>query len=324
MATRSTTPAFFVREIPVFGDLILAPMDGISDLPFRSLARRLGSAMSYTEFINARDVLEGHPHLDRRLAFANFERPVVFQIFDDDPERMTAAALKLMEFEPDIIDVNLGCSAKTVTGRGAGAALLREPRKIEQIFARLSAILPVPVTAKIRLGWDDASRNYLLVAKIIAENGGQLIAVHGRTKQQGYAGEADWEAIAEVKQAVKIPVIANGDVRSVKDIENIRLRTGCDAVMIGRAAIGNPWLFSRRELSEISPDQILERLLELFTGMVSFYGEERGVLLFRKFSKRILSGLGMPGEQIRQLITSVDPAAIRYSLEALFSRHSVY
>lgn len=323
MTGQFNTPKFFIREIPVFGDLILAPMDGISDFPFRSLARRLGSAMSYTEFINARDVLEKHPYLSRRLVYAEYERPVVYQIFDDEPERLLAAAERLMDYAPDIIDVNLGCSAKTVTGRGAGAALLREPRKIEQIFSRLTKSLPVPVTAKIRLGWDEGSRNYLQVARIIAENGGQLIAVHARTKMQGYSSQADWDAIAEVKQAVNIPVIANGDVQTVADIEHIYHRTGCDGVMIGRAAIGNPWIFSRRELKDVPYNEVRAELLSLFSQMQSFYGEDRGVFLFRKFSKRILVGLGVSPEKVASLITNPDAGEVLRSLEEMLQPHAV-
>ncbi|RPJ48007.1 MAG: tRNA-dihydrouridine synthase family protein, partial [Chloroflexi bacterium] len=212
----SPTPTFWVREIPVYGDLILSPMDGYSDLPFRALARSLGSAMSYTEFISAIDVTGGrHPHMERKLKYLESERPVVFQIFDDDPDRLVRAALKLRPRNPDIIDINMGCSAKCVSGRGAGAGLLRTPEKIAQIFSRLTRELDIPITGKIRLGWDDTSRNYLDTARIIEDNGGSLIAVHGRTKAQGYTGTADWDAIAEVRQAVSVPVIANGDVKTV-------------------------------------------------------------------------------------------------------------
>lgn len=310
-------PAFTVRDIPVFGDLILAPMDGISDLPFRTLTRRLGSAMSYTEFINARDVLEGHPHLSRRLEYEEFERPVVFQIFDDDPERMLKAAESLMAYNPDILDVNLGCSAKTVVNRGAGAALLRDPHRIARIFANLSSALPLPVTAKIRLGWDGHSLNFLEVARIIEDNGGQLIAVHGRTKQQAYSGEADWDAIAQVKQAVKVPVIANGDVRNVQDIEAIKLKTGCDGIMIGRAAIGNPWLFARRNIEDVPSTEVITVLEELLRSMLTYYGDERGVLLFRKFSKRILSAIETTPSEIQNIITDINARQVFEKLHDL-------
>src|SRR5512133_2104183 len=144
--TEGRTPTFMVRNIPIYGDTILSPMDGYSDMPFRSLARRLGSAMSYTEFINAIEVVYGHPHLEQKLSYLESERPVVYQIFDDDPDRLVKAALKLRRRNPDIIDVNMGCSARTVSARGAGAGLLRTPEKIAEIFSRLTKELDIPVT----------------------------------------------------------------------------------------------------------------------------------------------------------------------------------
>ncbi len=236
----SISPVFTIKQIPVYGDLILAPMDGYSDRPFRSLCRELGSAVSYTEFINALDVLQGHPLLEKRLAFLPEERPVAFQIFDSEPGRLLDAALRLQAYQPDIIDINMGCSVQKVSARGAGAGLLREPEKVARIMALLTAALNVPVTAKIRLGWDEQRRNYLEIAQAVEENGGSLLAVHARTRAQAYSGQADWEAIAEIKQAVKIPVVANGDVRTVADIERIKQVTGCEAVMIGRAGGGQP------------------------------------------------------------------------------------
>ncbi len=303
--TESINPAFWVKDIPVFGDVILSPMDGYSDMPFRSLARRLGSAMSYTEFINAIDVLNGHPFLEQKLRFLESERPVVFQVFDDDPDRLVKAVLKLVPRHPDIIDINMGCSARTVSARGAGAGLLRTPEKIAQIFSRLSRALEIPVTGKIRLGWDDASRNYLQIARIIEDNGGQLLAVHGRTKLQGYTGEADWDAIAEVRQAVSIPVIANGDVKTVADIERVKSHTHCHGVMIARAAIGNPWIFSRLDRENVPPDLLRETMLEHLESMRSFYGAEHGLVFFRKHVSRYLTPYRL-GRELRQAImTSV-------------------
>ncbi len=305
--TASQTPTFWVQNLPVYGDLILSPMDGYSDLPFRGLARRLGSAMSYTEFINAIDVLFGHPHLEQRLTFLESERPVVFQIFDDDPDRLVQAAHKLRKRNPDVIDVNMGCSARSVSGRGAGAGLLRAPEKIAQIFNRLTRELDIPITGKIRLGWDDASRNYLQVARIIEDNGGQMIAVHGRTKKQGYTGLADWDAIAEVRQAVSIPVIANGDVKTVADIDRIKAHTGCNAVMIARAAIGNPWIFSRLDRERVPVATLRETMLIHLSSMLEFYGPDRGLVLFRKYAARYLSPYGLEGDFRQTLMTSETP-----------------
>jgi tRNA-dihydrouridine synthase B len=218
----ATTPSFYINNLPIYGDLILAPMDGFSDLPFRSICREMGSAMSYTEFISAVNVSqqeELNPAIIRKLSYLPEERPVVYQLFDNDPDSLLEAALRLQERGPDVIDINMGCSVRSVSGRGAGAGLLRSPIKIAHIFRKLSQALEVPITGKIRLGWDEEARNYLLVARIIEENGGALVAVHARTRAQGYSGEADWEAIAEVKQAISIPVIGNGDVRTVSDID---------------------------------------------------------------------------------------------------------
>jgi tRNA-dihydrouridine synthase B len=301
---RPRTPGFFIREIPIYGDVILAPMDGYSDMPFRSLARELGSAMSYTEFINAIDVIYTHPHLEEKLAFLENERPIVFQVFDDDPDRLVKAVLKLSLRRPDIIDINMGCSAKCVSGRGAGAGLLRTPEKIALIFKRLSQALDIPVTGKIRLGWDENSLNYLDVARIIEDNGGQMIAVHGRTRAQAYSGQADWEAIARVKQAVAIPVIANGDVRTVADIDRIKALTGCDGVMIARAAIGNPWIFSRIDRDQVSADLLKQTMHQHLERMLSFYGAERGQVLFRKYASRYLLPYRLSGELRQSIMTS--------------------
>jgi len=296
-------PIFYIGGIPVYGDAILSPMDGFSDLPFRRICRQLGSAMSYTEFINAMDILEGHPYIHKRLAFLPEEHPVVFQIFDNDPDRLLEAALRLQEKRPAIIDINMGCSAKTVSGRGAGAGLLQTPLKVARIFRRLTKALEVPVTAKIRLGWDDDSRNYLLIARIVEENGGALVAVHGRTRQQKYSGNADWDAIAEVRQTLAIPVIANGDIVSPEDIERAREHTGCPAVMVGRGAIGNPWIFDRRTRDQVPPEEARQVILQHLELSLDFYGPERGLVLFRKHASRYISPYRLPGALRQSLLT---------------------
>ncbi|MHB0923414.1 MAG: tRNA dihydrouridine synthase [Bellilinea sp.] len=319
-STINPVPDFYIREIPIFGRIILAPMDGVSDLPFRSLARRLGSAISYTEFINAIDIVNGHPDLARRVQYAEFERPIAFQIFDDDPVRIVDAAQMLLAYHPDIIDVNLGCSAKCVTNRGAGAALLRDPKKIGEIFSNLTRSLPVPVTGKIRLGWDDTSLNYLEVARTIQDNGGSLVSVHGRTRVQGYTGSARWEPIREIKQALIIPVVANGDISAVSDIDNVFQLTGCDAVMIGRAALENPWLFSRLDRAEVRADTVQELMVEHLQASLAYYGDDRGIVLFRKYAKRLLQPYELPTEQMKNLLTLIDPNEFMNGLNLIFQQ----
>lgn len=311
-------PDFYVREVPIYGTTILAPMDGVSDKPFRNLAKKFGSAMSYTEFINAIDIIQGHPDIPRRLEFTEFERPVVFQIFDDDPVRIVDAAEMLLTYHPDILDVNLGCSAKCVTNRGAGAALLRNPAVIARIFRNMVDTLPIPVTGKIRLGWDDQSLNYLEIARIIQDNGGSLVAVHGRTRMQGYTGSARWKPIHEIKQALKIPVIANGDIATTADIAAVKELTGCDAVMIGRAALGNPWIFSGRDREDIQPDEVKETLLVQLNTMLEYYGCERGLVLFRKYAKRLLEPYELERNQQLEFLTVQDASVFTEKIETLF------
>lgn len=297
--TGSESVHFQVREIPVYGDLILSPMDGYSDLPFRLLCRELGSAMSYTEFVNVDALRLGDPRPNaiawRKLRYDPTEHPMTFQIYGHDEDRIVDTAIRLQDHRPDLIDINMGCYVKDVAERGAGSGMLRDPAKIGRIFARLSKSLHVPVTGKIRLGWDDSSRNHVTVARILEENGASLIAVHGRTKEQAYKGEADWNAIAEVKQAVKIPVIGNGDVRTVADIDRIKAHTHCDGVMIGRGAIGNPWIFSRKDRADVSFDDKIALMRRHFALNLDFYGEKIGLILFRKHAARYLHS--MPGEK---------------------------
>jgi tRNA-dihydrouridine synthase B len=297
--------SFLIRTIPVRGDAILAPMDGFSDLPYRSLCRAFGSALSYTPFVNAMEILAGQPRSLRLLDFLPTERPVVFQLFDSDEERLLKAAQSVLDLQPDILDINMGCSVRSVSGRGAGAGLLQDPRKVARIISSLSRALPVPVTAKIRLGWDDRSLNYIEVARAVADHGGSLIAVHARTRQQRYTGRADWDAIAAVRAAVSIPVIGNGDVLRVEDIQRMRDHTGCDGVMIGRGAIGNPWIFQRRDRHQVPSTEIVAAIRQHARVMVSYYGERDGLVLFRKHLVRYLQPLAVSEETRAALLSTI-------------------
>jgi tRNA-dihydrouridine synthase B len=313
----SVSPSFHVGVVAVYGDAILAPMDGYSDWPFRSICRSLGSAMSYSEFVKVEHVLHSSRHTKARLYYEQAERPVVFQLYGDDVEQIVEAALAVQELCPDIIDINMGCPAKSVAARGAGVGLMRTPLKIARLFRKLSAVLRVPVTGKIRLGWEDM-RTYKLVARIVEENGGALIAFHGRTKEQSYGGQANWDAIAEVKAAVQIPVIGNGDVKTVADIDRMKQYTGCEGVMIGRAAIANPWIFSRLDREQVSPDQVHEIVRQHLERNVKFYGPEDGQRLFRKHAVQYLLMRTLTREDRKRILQVRPPAEFMQLLEQIY------
>jgi nifR3 family TIM-barrel protein len=294
----SALPCFFVRDVPILGDRILSPMDGYSDLPFRLICRELGSAMSYTEFVSVDELQSRKPTVKawQKLRFAPSERPMTFQIYGHDEDRLVDTAVRLQEFGPDIIDINMGCYVKKISERGAGSGMLCQPAKIGRVFSRLAHALSVPVTGKIRLGWDETTRNYLTVAHILEDSGASLIAVHGRTRAQAYKGSADWDAIAEIKQSVHLPITGNGDVRTVADIARLRAHTGCDAVMIGRAAIGNPWIFSGLDREQVSLEAKVALLRRHLALNLDFYGPQVGLVLFRKHAARYIQNL--PGEEV--------------------------
>ncbi len=287
-------PTFWVRDVPVYGDTILAPMARFSDVPYRAVCRAYGSAMNYTEFVSVDSLLGPRNPMWRRLDIkAGGEKPMVFQIFGYDTQRIVQAAQRIEGWGADIIDINMGCSVPQVCEQGAGVGMMRNPKQVADVFGQLSARLSVPVTGKIRLGWDASSRNYLEIARIMEENGAALIAVHGRTKVQGYGGEADWEAIAALKQAVSVPVIGNGDVKSVADIGRMKAATGCEAVMVGRVAIGNPWIFAHQDRGALRFTDITAVIRLHLQEMLAYYGEDKGLLRFRPHLRRYFSGLAL-------------------------------
>jgi nifR3 family TIM-barrel protein len=314
----TNSPAFFIRDIPIYGDAILAPMDGYSDWPFRSLCREFGSAMSYTEFVQVEKILSKSKQPAKKLYFQEIERPVTFQLYGDNPDKILEAALIVQDWNPDFIDVNMGCPAKTISHRGAGVGMMKSPLKIARTFKKLSAKLKVPVTGKIRLGWE-RNKNYKLIARIVEECGGSLIAIHGRTKEQSYGGNANWDAIAEVKAAVKIPVIGNGDVKRVEDIERMKHHTGCDAVMIGRAALANPWIFSKLNREQVTSEQVRETVRRHLAKSIEFYGEEDGQRLFRKYAVQYLLMKTLDRETRKQILKPMPSAEFLEMLNQVYA-----
>jgi tRNA-dihydrouridine synthase B len=313
------TPRFKIGDVPIDGDLILAPMDGFTDQPFRGICRKLGSAMSVTEFINSLDVLTEHPRYHHRLAFKPFHRPLSLQMLGDDAIQILRATEQLLpQVQPDIIDINLGCQSKNVTSRGAGAALMREPEKIAEIFKMMTDTFDLPISGKIRLGWNEDHLNYLEVAKTIQDNGGAMVAVHGRTRAQAYRGQARWEPIREVKAALSIPVIGNGDVRTIEDIRQIKALTHCDGVMIGRAAVGNPWIFSGINREDVPLEFAQKVILEHFHAILGFFGD-RGVITFRKYLKAYLKPFALSRDELLILLKSKDHAFVEDEIKKIFN-----
>ncbi len=311
---------FSIGKVCIDRPLIQAPLDGWTNEPFRRITRELGSPVSITEFINGLDIVHKTPNLPQRIAFRKEERPIVFQLFDDDPERLIESACILEDrCHPDIFDVNMGCSARQVANRGAGAGLLRFPEKINKIISGMTERLSTPVTAKIRLGWDSDSINYLEVGKIVEDCGAALITLHARTRKQEYSGQADWSAIRELKAALSIPVVGNGDVETIADAERMLRETGCDAVMVGRAMLRNPWIFAGYDFDEVPQDLFQDICRKHLQYNIEYYGEQWGCVTFRKFAKRYLSRMEVSKEDMQRLMTTDDPETFRRYFNILLS-----
>ncbi|MGM0400056.1 MAG: tRNA dihydrouridine synthase DusB [Chloroflexota bacterium] len=310
------SPSFKIGNISIYGDTILAPLSGYSDTPFRLLCRRFGSAMSYVPCVSDNEVIHRSPRKPDPLHFAEKERPVVIQLLSKDAEMLLRATKKLLERNPDIIDINLGCPARRVTSGGRGAALLRYPDKVGHMIKTLTREIPLPITAKIRLGWDEESLNYLEIAHVLETNGIAAIAVHGRTRAQGYSGEANWQAIAEIEETVEVPVLGNGDVRKVEDICAMKQVTNCDAVLIGRAAIGNPWIFAGRNADEVSHDERLQVISDHLKAMIAHHGERFGLVRFRKHVVKYIRTLPGAAALRTKLVTCETPEALMNTLES--------
>ena len=309
-------PAFRLGDTEVLGRLVLAPMSGYNDQPFRRLCRRFGASLVYTGLISSNAIVygrraHGNARTEHMLQFHPEERPVVCQLFDS---MIIEAAQQVEGLGVAAIDINLGCPTPKVAGSGAGASMLRDVGSIARLFAGLTRTLSVPASGKIRLGLDDDSRNYLDAARAIADNGAALIAVHGRTAMQAYRGSADWQAIAEVRRAVDIPVLASGDVKEPGDVERILAATGCDGVMIGRAAIGNPWIFQGFGRGEIPWTERALVVQEHLQMMLAFHGAHQGVRRFRKHLREYLASSGISRRERARLLACDDPEELREGL----------
>lgn len=279
-----------IGNVTLENNLILAPMAGVTDLPFRLLCKEQGAGLLCMEMVSAKAILYKNKNTEELLTIDPRENPVSLQLFGSDPDIMGEIAKQIEERPFDILDINMGCPVPKVVNNGEGSALLKNPELIREIVTQVSHAVKKPVTAKIRIGFEGYPVDPVEIAKIIEDSGAAAVAVHGRTRQQYYAGEADWDTIRRIKEAVSIPVIGNGDVDSPKKAEKLVRETGCDGVMIGRAVRGNPWIFREMNhyfttgelLQRPSWEEIKEMILRHTRMQIELKGEFTGIREMRK------------------------------------------
>lgn len=288
-----------IGTVKLANPVILAPMAGVTDLPFRLLVKEMGCGLVYTEMVSDKGLIYQNEHTLEMLKIDERERPVTLQIFGSEPDPMAKAAKIVEKAGADIIDINMGCPTLKIVKNGEGSALMRTPELAYSIIASVVEAVNIPVTVKIRKGWDDSSVNAVEMAMLAEKAGAAAVSVHGRTREQFYSGEADWSIIKAVKENVAIPVNGNGDVRTPEDAVRLRSETGCDGIMIGRAAQGNPWLF-RQVTHYLSTGKLLpgptmaerfEMTLRHLEMLVAYKGEHIGIREMRRHAAWYTKGL---------------------------------
>ncbi|MCX7929894.1 MAG: tRNA dihydrouridine synthase DusB [Chlorobi bacterium] len=318
-----------IGSLDIEQGILLAPMEDVSDSPFRRICRHFGADIVYTEFISSDGLVRNAPRSFQKLKIQPEEHPIAVQIFGGDIPTMVEAARVAMQSNPDFLDINCGCWVKNVVARNAGAALLKDPPRMVAMARALVEAVPLPVTVKTRLGWDRTSIVICDVARMLEDVGIAALAIHCRTRDMGHSGSADWSWVARVKDVVSIPVILNGDVKSAQDVQRAFRETGCDAVMIGRAAIGNPFIFRQaRALLRTgqpeplpSADERIAVCLEHLCLLIEHCGDERRATIeFRKFYAGYLKALPHAANVRRELMAfesylPVEERLLRYAEE---------
>jgi nifR3 family TIM-barrel protein len=323
--------AFKIGHLVIENQLILAPMAGVSNSPFRKLSRDFGAGLVYAEMVSDKGLMYDNERTKKILYMTDEEKPMAQQIFGSDLETMVQAALYIdKNSNCDIIDINMGCPVPKVAIKAqAGASLMKNPDLIYDIVSEIVKKVSKPVTVKIRSGWDNQSVNAVLVAKRIEEAGASAITVHARTRSQGYSGHADLDVIKAVKEAVKIPVIGNGDVIDGPSAKYMLEYTGCDAVMIGRGALGNPWIF--REINAYLKDgtvfekptheELKEMMIQHLDSLVELKGERTAVLEMRSHGPWYLKGIEHASHLRKQLSQARTRDEFKMYVEAFFNEH---
>ena len=289
-----------IGGVPLKSHAVLAPMAGVSDRAYRELCVRFGAAYCVSEMVSSKALSFNSKKSEELMEISDLERPCGIQIFGDDPKCMADAAKHALENKPDIIDINMGCPAPKISSNGSGSALMKNPRLCGEIVKAVTAVTDIPVTVKIRKGWDDDSVNAVEVAKICESAGAAAITVHGRTRQQYYKPPVDYDIIKAVRESVSVPVIANGDIDNAERAKEVMDITGCDLVMIGRATLGNPWIFSQINAYLENPNvkihtpDLEERLgvmIEHIGKMGEYKGEHMAMLQARKLVVGYFKGM---------------------------------
>ena len=287
-----------IGNVELENNLILAPMAGVTDLPFRLLCKEQGAALCCMEMVSAKGIYYNNKNTESLLTVDERERPVSLQLFGSDPEIMSKMAAKIENRNFDILDINMGCPVPKIVNNGEGSALMKNPVLAGKIIEAIVNAIKKPVTVKIRKGFDDDHVNAVEMAHVAQESGAAAVAVHGRTREQYYAGKADWNVIADVKAAVSIPVIGNGDILDAKDVIAMKEQTGCDGFMIGRGAQGNPWIFHQIlhyfETGEIigkpPMEEMIKTMLRHAKLQIAFKGDYLGIREMRKHAAWYTAG----------------------------------